>query len=217
MITIENPVVSGWEAAIRGMRNPLNSWAKSDSLFSCNGDSCPIPGHEIGDADLDLMKRLVRSGSDHRKFMRMVVITMDITAPFYWWKEYDTYKVGTVANSCSTMHKLTEKPFSRADFSHDHFEGEPGSYAWLDNTIELLNYWRDVFNASKGKDKAAWYRMIQMLPTSYNQRRTVMLNYEVARSIYHARHAHKLEEWWGLCDALEKLPCSELITMKGGV
>ena len=191
----------GWGEAIRGMRNPMNSWDKSDTAYA--------PGFSpvVGDNDLALMKKLVKAGTDHRKFLRMIAVYMDITAPLYWWKEYDTYKVGTVANSCSTMHKIADKPFERKDFSYEHLV----SYDLLDATIETLNYWRDKFNVSEGKDKTAWWNMIQQLPTSYNQKRTVMLNYEVLRNIYHARKNHKLDEWHILCRAIEQLPYFEVL------
>jgi hypothetical protein len=200
MIKIEQVHVSGWEAAIRGMRNPMNSWAQSDS----------VNGAGIGQKDLDLMKRLVAAGSDHRKFMRYINVTMDITAPLYWWKEYDTYKVGTVANSCSTMHRIHEKEFTIDDFSHEHLFGT--AEVVLEHIIITLNLNRDRFNESGHKDKQSWWNMIQLLPSSYNQRRTVQLNYEVLRHIYHARKAHKLDEWRELCARIEKLPYSELIT-----
>lgn len=215
MIKLENTIVSGWEAAIRGMRNPLNSWAKSDSAV--------IDGHDffVGDNDLKLMRKLSAAGSDHRKFMRFITVTVDITAPLYWWKEFDTYKVGTVANSCSTMHKIAAKPFEIDDFSHEHLVSE--SVDWLNETISYLNDAREIFNEwkdTKPNDvtaeletkKDAWWQMIQLLPSSYNQRRTVMLNYEVLRNIYHARKAHKLDEWHTFCDWIEALPHSELIT-----
>lgn len=204
MLTIENVSTCGWREAIRGMRNPMNSWARSDTVYDEEDRM-----EEIGENDLGLMKRLVEAGSDHRKFLRMIVVYMDITAPLYWWKEYDTYKVGTVANSCSTMHKIADKPFTRDDFSHDHFEGIPGSYSWLDCTISMLEYWRQEYLASNGKNKTAWWQMIQMLPTSYNQRRTVMVNYEVLRNIYHARKNHKLDEWHTMCGGIENMPYFE--------
>lgn len=200
MIKIEQVHVSGWEAAIRGMRNPMNSWEQSDS----------VNGAGIGQKDLDLMKRLAAAGSDHRKFMRYINVTLDITAPLYWWKEYDTYKVGTVANSCSTMHRIHEKEFTIDDFSHEHLFGT--AEVVLEHIIITLNLNRDRFNESGHKDKQSWWNMIQLLPSSYNQRRTVQLNYEVLRHIYHARKAHKLDEWRELCARIEKLPYSELIT-----
>lgn len=215
MISIENTKVEGWEAAIRGMRNPMNSWEQSDTRWLLNGceDVCPIDDVPflLGDKDEELMRKLVLAGSDHRKFLRFIVVTTDITAPLYWFKQLDTYKVGTVANSCSTMHKIHSKPFERADFSHDHLT--PYNYDWLDQTIERLNYERDKFNVSQHKDKEAWWQMIQMLPSSYNQRRTVQLNYEVLRNIYQGRHVHKLDEWREFCGVwIENLPLSWLIT-----
>jgi hypothetical protein len=213
MIKIENIDVAGWEAAVRGMRNPMNSWDQSDSTFwGCNDDYCPLDGIGIGKNDLNLMKRLAAAGPDHRKFMRMINVTMDITAPLYWWKEYDTYKVGTVADSCSTMHKIHAKLFELDDFSHEHLSGTPETV--LLQVIDMLNCQRAL--VLKWKDKEYWWNLIQLLPSSYNQRRTVQLNYEVLRNIYHARKAHKLDEWRELCALIEILPHSELITMKGG-
>ena len=194
MIKIENVDVFGWKAAIRGMRNPMNSWEKSDTLF--DGDMfC------MGDNDLNLMKRLAKAGSDHGKFLRTINVTADIVAPLYWWKEFDTYKVGTVANSCSTMHKIHAKEFVLDDFSHEHL------YAPLQDlmpTIYLLNMYRERYLESK--DKNWWWQMIQLLPASYNQRRTVQLNYEVLRNMYHARKNHKLDEWIEFCKWVETLP-----------
>ena len=210
MLKVERVETLGWEAAIRGMRNPKNSWDKTDSTFGCGEDSCPLEGVELGANDLKLATTLADAGQVHGKFLRMIVVTMDITAPLYWWKEYDTYKVGTVANSCSTMHKIHAKPFDRSDFSHDHLT--PYNFDWLDSTIERLNHERDKFNVSEGKDKEAWWQMIQMLPSSYNQKRTVMLNYAVCKNIYEYRHNHKLDEWKTLCGVIEKLPyAKELI------
>ena len=207
MIKIENVEVFGWEAAIRGMRNPMNSWHLSDS----------VPGKDgfyVGEADLGLMKRLVSAGSDHGKFMRYICVTLDITAPLYWWKEADTYKVGTVANSCSTMHKIHAKEFTLDDFSHEHLsEGEFGNIELMKCVISCLNVAREWFLETK--DKHHWWQMIQLLPTSYNQKRTVLLNYEVLRHMYHARKNHKLDEWRNLCAWIETLPYSELITMEG--
>ncbi len=203
MIQIEKTEVFGWEAAIRGMRNPMNSWDKSDSLF--------WPGHmQIGEKDIDLMKRLVKSGADHSKFMRFIIVTCDITAPLYWWKEYETYKVGTVSNSCSTMHKIHSKAFELDDFSHDHLT--PESEAYMQTIVDCLETIRLKY--VKTKDKAYWYDMIQLLPSSYNQKRTVLLNYAVLRNMYHARMNHKLDEWRELCKWIETLPQSELITME---
>ena len=249
MIKLENYEVVGWEHAIRGMRNPMNSWEKSDSEFirdpdyGCSGN-CPcedIDGHcdccFIGPNDLDLMKRLRNAGTDHRKFMRMITVYVDITAPLYWWKEFDTYKVGTVANSCSTMHKIAAKEFTQEDFSYEHlddiWEYEPevrdmaptiefethtdkitnyvlGPDDILNLTIKMLNRCRDLY--LKTKEKTYWWQMIQLLPSSYNQKRTVMLNYEVLANIYKSRLNHKLDEWHTFCDWIESLPYSELIT-----
>ncbi len=202
MIRIENVEVTGWEAAIRGMRNPMNSWEKSYSTFH--------PRVLICEGDLTLMKKLVTSGTDHRKFMRMIAVYMDILAPLYWWKEFDTYKVGTVANSCSTMHTLSEKPFTIDDFSHEHLSVD--AVACLSQTVAYLNVARQNYISTKEKD--VWWQMIQLLPSSYNQRRTLMLNYEVLRNIYISRKSHKLDEWRTLCRFLETLPYSELITIK---
>ena len=198
MIKIENIDVYGWEAAIRGARNPMNSWDRIDRCYH-NGE------FETGENDYNLLKNLTIAGPEHRKWNRMVTVTMDITAPLYWWKEYDTYKVGTVANSCSTMHKIQAKEFERDDFSHDHLLD--GALLHLDETIELLNEARDIFNnfdhfAPKLKEayefeitkKDIWWQMIQLLPTNYNQKRTVHLNYEVLGTIYHQRRHHKLDE-----------------------
>ena len=199
MLKIENTEVMGWEAAIRGMRNPKNSWEKSDNL---------------GPNDQRLMRNLCKAGTDHRKFMRMIVVTLDITAPLYWWKEFDTYKVGTVANSCSTMHKIAAKEFTLEDFSHEHLI--VASINSLKRTIEDLNVCREAYLIDEIKDpewkKEIWWQMIQLLPSSYNQRRTVMLNYEVLANIYNARRNHKLDEWHTLCDWIRILPYSELIT-----
>ena len=202
MIKIENVDVYGWEAAIRGMRNPMNSWHLSDSLPGTDG-------FYVGEADLGLMKRLVSSGSDHGKFMRCITATLDITAPLYWWKEFDTYKVGTVANSCSTMHKIHAKEFTLEDFSHEHlYDIDP-----LKRIIKHLNNER-LFYLDE-KNKTHWWQMIQLLPSSYNQKRTVLLNYEVLRHMYKARKNHKLDEWRELCQWIETLPHAELITMEG--
>ena len=207
MIKIENTEVFGFEAAIRGARNPMNSWARSDSGFETTALGEKV--YHLGENDKDLMTRLVKAGNEHRKFMRQIVIWTDITAPLYWWKEYDTYKVGTVANSCSTMHKLTYKPFERDDFSHDHLS-ETGLEA-LDALIVTLNKLRDRY--LENKDKQDWWDMIQLLPSSYNQRRTVSLNYENALSIYRQRRGHKLDEWHVFRHWVEGLPCAEeLIT-----
>lgn len=211
MIKLENTEVMGWKAAIQGMRNPLNSWDKSDSVFYHD-----IYGNSIGSNDYDLMKRLRNAGTDHRKFMRMIAVYVDITAPLYWWKEFDTYKVGTVANSCSTMHKIADKEFERDDFSHEHlFDFMVGDVTFLpidilDYTIDCLNMCRERY--LKTKDKEYWWQMIQLLPSSYNQRRTVMLNYEVLANIHRSRKNHKLDEWHVFCDWIKGLPYSKLIT-----
>lgn len=254
MIKIENTEVMGWDAAIRGMRNPMNSWEKSDSNYrlilasrcdTCasylldNWDDCDnCEVHKLCDSpnyflvgpnDLDLMTRLSKAGTDHRKFMRMIVVYLDITAPLYWWKEFDTYKVGTVANSCSTMHKIHEKEFALEDFSCEHLgvtvpaelnDGiEVFQNLWIESlkrTIEDLNIARCYYIREQNADlkKKYWWQMIQLLPSSYNQRRTVMLNYEVLANIYKSRKGHKLDEWNSFCDWIESLPYSELITGK---
>ena len=211
-IKIENvvtPSAEQWEAIIRGTRNPMNSWDKSDSIID------EIGLYEIGNNDLDLMKRLRNAGTDHRKFMRMIVVYADVTAPLYWWKEADTYKVGTVRNSCSTMHKITEKEFTLDDFSHEHLI--VASLNSLNRTIDDLNACRDGYlneDISKNPEwkKEVWWQIIQLLPSSYNQRATLMLNYEVLANIYHSRKAHKLDEWVEFCKWIESLPYSELIT-----
>lgn len=254
MLKIENVEVMGWEAAIRGMRNPKNSWDKSDSFCKPSTENCcgchdydkcayifettgkPYRG-DIGSNDLDLMTRLRNAGTDHRKFMRMITVYLDITAPLYWWKEFDTYKVGTVANSCSTMHKIADKEFTLEDFSCEHlmnltdyeetsclednfpaFEEKDGDLLFwtptdiLVQTIGGLNFYRQRYLETK--DKKFWWQMIQLLPSSYNQRRTIMLNYEVLANIYKSRRNHKLDEWHTFCDWIEGLPYSELITGK---
>lgn len=253
MLKIENTEVMGWEAAIRGMRNPMNSWEKSDSFLcrevedgTCPEDcsfrgKCPVYGTEdffvLGDNDYALMKNLRNAGTDHRKFMRMITVYFDITAPLYWWKEFDTYKVGTVANSCSTMHKIADKEFEESDFSTEHLfdaeskdvefpiiYGEEHSPIWsLNMTIKMLNFYRKKYLETKTKPmkeeakraplmKMYWWQMIQLLPSSYNQRRTVMLNYEVLANMYKSRRNHKLDDWHTFCDWIEELPYSELIT-----
>ena len=260
MIKFENTEVVGWEHAIRGMRNPMNSWEKSDSYDSVNCGECGIVDRDgickpaehraecekhrewyVGPNDLDLMKRLRNAGTDHRKFMRMITVYVDIIAPLYWWKEFDTYKVGTVANSCSTMHKIAAKEFTLEDFSHEHLIVEDdvnyiNMVAWLQEQIDILNEWRrtylDVKDSPISRDSAKkyWWQMIQLLPSSYNQKRTVMLNYEVLANIYKSRRNHKLDEWaehskeeiikdalngsFGFCDWIKTLPYSELITGK---
>lgn len=219
MLKIENTEVLGWDAAIRGMRNPLNSWEKSDSQFVRDPDYgcfgvCPCAELvdcdccHVGPNDLKLMNTLRNAGTDHRKFMRMITVYLDITAPLYWWKEFDTYKVGTVANSCSTMHKITDKPFELDDFSHEHLGFQ--SVRVLKDTIKVMNDFREEF--IKDHEKENWWQLIQLLPSSYNQKRTVMLNYEVLANMYKSRRNHKLDEWHTLCDWIESLPYSALIT-----
>ena len=244
MIKIENVEVTGWEAAIRGMRNPMNSWEKSDSgvcathgpahcadcVYSdCQADDVDISTrYIIGPNDHDLATRLSNAGTDHRKFMRMITVYVDITAPLYWWKEFDTYKVGTVSNSCSTMHKIADKEFTLDDFSHEHLlnmynnahgdalflNGEPNIRVdgndLLRLTINVLNYYRKRYIETK--NKRYWWQMIQLLPSSYNQKRTIMLNYEVLANIYKSRKNHKLDEWREFCVWIESLPYSEFIT-----
>ena len=200
MILIERTAVMNLDGAIRGARNPMNSWAKSDSYYDENGKFI------LGPVDIDFGHRLAVSGSDHRKFLRQVFVTVDITAPLYWWKEFDTYKVGTVANSCSTMHKIHAKAFERDDFSHDRLD--EGGLALLDATIAYLEAERQKFIANK-EDRQPWHNMIQMLPSSYNQMRTVTLNYENLINIYYARRNHKLAEWHTLCDWILTLPCAK--------
>ncbi len=200
MIQIERTSVMNLDGAIRGARNPMNSWAKSDSYYDENGKFV------LGPVDIDFGHRLAVSGSDHRKFLRQVFVTVDITAPLYWWKEFDTYKVGTVANSCSTMHKIHAKAFGRDDFSHDRLD--EGGLALLDATVAYLEAERQKFIANK-EDRQPWHNMIQMLPSSYNQMRTVTLNYENLISIYYARRNHKLAEWHTLCDWILTLPCAQ--------
>ena len=201
MIKIENIDVYGWDAAIRGARNPMNSWDRMDSCYN-NGE------FEIGENDYKLLKNLTIAGPEHRKWNRMVTVTMDITAPLYWWKEYDTYKVGTVANSCSTMHKIQAKKFEMSDFSVEHLdEIASGTFK---SVISELNLSRALFNEKK--NKKYWWNMIQLLPTSYNQKRTVHLNYEVLGTIYHQRRHHKLDEWIEFCNTIKTLPYSEFIT-----
>ena len=237
MLNISNVVVMNIEGALRGMRNPMNSWEKSDSstckdymvcsCYKCEKRNNCIEGFVVGVEDLALAKRLCKAGTDHRKFMRQILVSLDIIAPMYWWKEFDTYKVGTVANSTSTMHKITSKEFVIDDFSHDHLLY--GSINTLKGVIKDLNRWRDIYinggqtqvdekdtsvYIHKPKDKDVWWQLIQLLPSSYNQTRTVTLNYEVLANIYKSRRNHKLSEWHILCDWIETLPLSELITMK---
>lgn len=214
MITLNETKVYGWYAALYGMRNPMNSWNMSDTVWAWKIDGSP----EIGKRDMDLMERLVKAGSDHRKFLRFLTVTVNITAPLYWWKEFDTYKVGTVANSCSTMHKIHAKEFTLDDFSHEHLidcDGENAGWLYaMKALIQVLNIARDEF--LKTKDKTFWWQMIQLLPASYNQTRTVLLNYEVLRNMYHARKNHKLDEWHTFCRWVEDLPyAGHLITSKG--
>ena len=247
MITFENTEVMGWEAAIRGMRNPMNSWEKSDSKY-CPGENCDgcdlwdlyrtkcsqvyCEGDlVIGKNDLDLMTRLRNAGTDHRKFMRMLTVYVDITAPLYWWKEFDTYKVGTVANSCSTMHKIAAKEFTLEDFSTEHLYSD--ELEFFKEIVDRLNGCRNLYLDSKKNEsprnvKNDWWQMIQLLPSSYNQKRTVMMNYEVLANIYKSRKNHKLDEWaehtkeeiikdalngkFGFCDWIKTLPYSELIS-----
>lgn len=236
MIKIENTHVVGWEPAIRGMRNPLNSWSKSDSKFvrdmdyGCSG-SCPCEDFGdscsccyIGENDLKLAKKLADAGSVHGKFMRMITVYVDITAPLYWWKEFDQYKVGTVSNSCSTMHKIADKEFTLDDFSHEHLDiyrdnilTMADSKEYRFSSMDLLGLEIDVLNQCrkrylKTRAKSDWWQLIQLLPSSYNQRRTYMLNYEVLRGIYIYRKDHKLDEWVKLCAWIKTLPYSELIT-----
>lgn len=268
MLKIENTEVVGWEAVIRGMRNPLNSWQMSDSIFVEDGEYHDICGNsgpyngtvsdtetffEIGPKDYDLMTSLCNAGTDHRKFMRMITVYLDITAPLYWWKEFDTYKVGTVANSCSTMHKIADKEFTLEDFSCEHLMSFNNSNYWEEDSdnacfidpskkevivpmslisnyiIPMLNIAREKYNEMRQmtteinlteternyavtQQKLFWWQMIQLLPSSYNQKRTVMLNYEVLANIYKSRKDHKLDEWHTFCDWIESLPYSGLIT-----
>ena len=243
MIKLENFEVMGWEHAIRGMRNPMNSWEKSDSVVEgChNAPRCyKSKGYTVGENDHELMMKLAKGGSVHAKYRRMITVYVDITAPLYWWKEFDTYKVGTVANSCSTMHKIPEKEFTREDFSYEHLiSTEPipcrdySALGMLDATVYNLNKFRDLYLETKELSKRVqeqnthltykeapyaneikkyWWQMIQLLPSSYNQKRTVMLNYEVLAGIYESRKNHKLDEWVEFCKWIESLPYSEIIT-----
>ena len=215
MIEFENVEVFGWEASIRGLRSPMNSWDKSDSRYVTEYDEGGFDAefYKIGDNDLDLMKKLIAAGSDHSKFMRMINVTCDITAPLYWWKEFDTYKVGTVRNSCSTMHKIHEKEFTLDDFSFEDFEVEDGEIFLSDcftNVVADCEMLRKKFVETG--DKKYWRGIIQLLPESYNQRATVQLNYAVLRNMYHSRKNHKLDCWRTFCNWIESLPYSELIT-----
>ena len=246
MIKFENTEVVGWEHAIRGMRNPMNSWEKSDSEYMVDFIDDSVWPHEtrhydvfVGSNDMDVMKRLRNAGTDHRKFMRMITVYVDITAPLYWWKEFDTYKVGTVANSCSTMHKIHAKEFTLEDFSTEHLFDCYGDLSMnlnysgkhpidmMNDLIRTLNHFRHWYLETK--DKKYWWQMIQLLPSSYNQKRTVMMNYEVLANIYKSRRNHKLDEWAkndlgerndgtphmiGFCNWINTLPYSELITGK---
>lgn len=228
MIKFEHPEVWGWEHAIRGMRNPLNSWERSDSYPAVDCGKCGIIDREgicypkehdctpykcyaIGDNDLDLMRRLIRAGSSHRKFLRQIFVSVDITAPLYWWKEYDTYKVGTVANSCSTMHKITAKEFTLDDFSHEHLI--PRALDTLQATVDALNAYRSDYIQTK--DKIAWWQLIQLLPQSYNQKRTVTMTYENLLNMVSQRRGHKLDEWHGFCDWVFTLPYAEELLKEG--
>lgn len=211
MIKIENVDVFGWEASIRGLRNPMNSWDKSDSGYYNQCDECySLMDFHVGPNDLKLMKSLAKAGSDHAKFLRMINVTVDITAPLYWWKEFDTYKVGTVANSCSTMHKIHAKEFELDDFSHEHLNED--ALCTLLGVIRVLNVSRFWYNQSK--DKTNWWQMIQLLPSSYNQRRTVQLNYQVLLNMYRARKHHKLDEWIVFCEWIETLPYFKTICLE---
>ena len=206
MIYIDKVSVMNLENAVRGARNPMNSWGRSDSFYDEKGN------YVLGPNDLDLAMRLAKAGNDHRKFLRQIFVSVDITAPLYWWKEFDTYKVGTVANSCSTMHKIHHKPFERSDFSCEKMD--EGALKVLDTVIEFMEAERVKFCEDK-KNKQAWINMIQMLPTSYNQMRTVTLNYENLINMYYARRTHKLHEWHDLCDWIMTLPYAEqLIAVK---
>ncbi len=207
MLRTERTSVMNFENAIRGARNPMNSWEKADSYYDSEGNFV------FGEKDLDLAKRLAVAGSDHRKFLRQIFVSVDITAPLYWWKEFDTYKVGTVANSCSTMHKIHTKPFSREDFSHDRMTAD--ALSALDSLVAFLEQERLKFVENK-EDRSHWHNMIQLLPSSFNQMRTVTLNYENLIGIYYARRTHKLAEWHTLCEWIMSLPyAKELIAVKG--
>lgn len=237
MLKFEHTEVVGWEHAIRGMRNPMNSWEKSDSHFHFGEVLCKDCAHtdknpcgqnclDVGPNDHDLMMRLANGGPVHAKYRRMIAVYVDITAPLYWWKEFDTYKVGTVANSCSTMHKIHAKEFTLEDFSYEHLTGETNglwvnadgkdfmcsAYDFLQITCDVLNFYRQKYLETK--DKKYWWQMIQLLPSSYNQKRTVMMNYEVLANIYKSRRNHKLDEWHTFCDWIEELSYSELIIGK---
>jgi len=207
MLKVEKISVVNMENAIRGARNPMNSWARMDSYYNEKGE------YVLGENDLALASKLAAAGSDHRKFLRQIIVSMDITAPLYWWKEFDTYKVGTVANSTSTMHKIQAKEFERDDFSHDRLTED--ALAVLDSVISYLEGERVKFNETK--DRTYWHNMIQLLPSSYNQMRTVSMNYEVLINIYYARRSHKLAEWHTLCEVIENMPYAKnLILVKEG-
>ena len=208
MLKTENFQTYGWESAIRGMRNPMNSWKKSDSIFNAGFGS---DSFICGENDLDLMKRLRKGGPDDRKYLRQIFVSVDITAPLYWWKEMDQYKVGTVTNSCSTMHKITSKEFKIEDFSCEHLDGYYQDIMFA--ILDVLNLARNKY--LKAKDKAYWWQMIQLLPSSYNQKRTWTANYEVLYNIYHARKNHKLDEWHTFCDAIENLPYAKELIIGG--
>lgn len=235
MLKIEKTEVVGWEAAVRGMRNPMNSWEQSDSHYESEALECHdlsgdptkvylVDKYVLGPNDLNLIMKLRAAGIDHRKFMRMIEVYADITAPLYWWKEFDTYKVGTVANSCSTMHKIHAKEFTVDDFSHEHLidsidenwdiaAGDECRSTPLDilyDVINALNIYREKYLETK--NKKYWWQMIQLLPSSYNQKRTIMMSYEVLANIYKSRRHHKLDEWHTLCDWIEGLPYSKIIT-----
>ena len=224
MLKVENIETYGWEAAIRGMRNPMNSWSKSDTLFQQDCSSCELDCEavhfehrvsggkcfDVGKNDLDLMSRLYKAGTEHRKYLRMITVTMDITAPLYWWKEFDTYKVGTVANSCSTMHKIHAKEFELDDFSCEHLNDD--TLNLLKNIIRDLNASRYFYNTMK--EKQWWWQMIQLLPSSYNQRRTVQMSYENVMAMIKQRENHKLDEWVELVGILKDLPYVREITGK---
>lgn len=204
MLKVSNVSVMNLENAMRGARNPLNSWARSDSYYNENHE------YILGENDLSLAKRLCKAGSDHRKFIRQIMVSIDITAPLYWWKEYDTYKVGTVANSTSTMHKIHSKEFALEDFSCDHMT--PETLQFMQTVVDQLEVIRNRY--LEKKDKKYWYDMIQLLPSSYNQMRTCTLNYETLTNIYYARKNHKLDEWHTFCDFIETLPYAKEMILK---
>ena len=225
MISFEKTEVVGIEHTIRGMRNPMNSWDKRDSCYAIVDEERGVYNYVVGDRDFDLMKRLANAGTDHRKFMRMLVVYVDITAPLYWWKEFDTYKVGTVANSCSTMHKIHSEKITLDDFSVDNlglvlydtdYEDDRCRFVdWFCHVVDMCEQLRTLFVETK--DERYWRALIQLLPESYNQKRTIMLNYEVLANIYRSRRGHKLEEWRYFCKWIESLPYSDIIKIGGGV